>query len=221
MLHGYCVRRGGDPAPAAGLAGVDAAPVRALADAGLSIWVSDGADPRPTLERVRAHDRVVRAALRTATPVPLRYGARFPDEAEARATLRDRAQELLATLERLGDRVEMALHARWTQPPAPPEPLPVRSGREYLEARRREMEASDDLRREAEETARRIELAFTPIAPETTREILPEEGVAVAVAHLVQRSQLHRYAACVEDARAALPQMEIRASGPWAPYSFV
>src|SRR5690606_12267807 len=61
------------------------------------------------IERLREHDRVVRHALGSATPLPLRFGSRFASEDDARATLRDRRDEFLASLERVRGRVEMGL----------------------------------------------------------------------------------------------------------------
>src|SRR4051794_25589075 len=55
---------------------------------------------------VRAHDRVVVAAFRSAPSVPFRFGVVYPDRAAVASMLRDHADELRAELDRLAGRAE-------------------------------------------------------------------------------------------------------------------
>jgi len=78
----YCLRT--DRAePPDGLIGVDGAVVRAIHVSGLMAWVSDVEEKvTPTVERVKAHDAVCGAALAAGeTPLPIRFGQTFPDDA--------------------------------------------------------------------------------------------------------------------------------------------
>jgi hypothetical protein len=244
VLHGYCVRRAADPLPAGELSGVAGGAVLRLEEAGLALWYSSFPAPvGPTLEHLRQHDAVIRSALRSATPLPLRFGARFTSEAEAGRSLVARADEFTQTLDRLANRVEMGIRVS-RRPGAPrsenpmgegsgpprdspagpggrPETHPVRTGREYLEARRRELNAAAARRAEAGELLDRVEAALADLELPVHREMLPQEGVEGLVAHLVHRGQIGLYRQRVLRLREELPELELVPTGPWAPYSFV
>src|SRR5687767_10792856 len=100
MLHGYCVRRAQEPPPDLEVTGVSAAAVRLLEHGRLGLWFSE-AEPHPTVEALRQHEAVVRRAMRSSTPLPLRFGARIEDEAAVRALLESREAEFLAAFERI------------------------------------------------------------------------------------------------------------------------
>lgn len=225
MVVGYCIRRAGD-APPAGLEGLDGAPVRLIEEGVLGLWVSDGEGGAADPGRLRAHDAVVRAALRSATPLPLRFGAGFRDEERARETLRDRVEEWAAALERVAGRVEMGVQligeiAPPTDAGAAPPARPVRTGRDYLEARRGELRLGEALRREAERALDRVAQCFEDLDLSEVRAIAPAPGVVGSLAHLVHSSDLARYRAAANEAARAAPALRLRLSGPWAPYSFV
>jgi hypothetical protein len=233
MIYAYCVRRAGDPPPPGGLSGLGDAPVRLIEEAALGFWVSEGPPVKPTSERLREHDRVVRAALRTATPLPIRYGAAcFPTEDAAREALAERVDALTAGLERVAGRVEMGVRVGWdgaergpaserqTAAAASDDRDSAGPGRAYLEARRREMESRDDLRAAAESALSRVEAALSMSGVPTVRTVLPEPGTAGILAHLLEPSEISRYRTCVQAAGDALPGYSLTVSGPWAPYSF-
>lgn len=244
MIYAYCVRRAGDPPPPGGLSGLDDATVRLVEEAGLGFWVSEGPPMKATSERLREHDRVVREALRTATPLPIRYGAAcFPSERAAREALTERADAFTAGLDRVAGRVEMGVRVGWEDPEGGPAPerddadgdrAPERPGaatasadggtagpgRAYLEARRREMERRERLRAAAEAALARVEAALSLNGVPTARTVLPEPGTAGLLAHLLEPSEIPRYRTCVEAAGDALPGYRLTVSGPWAPYSF-
>ena len=74
------------PSAPEGLAGIDGAGVRDLEAAGLTAWVSDVSGPvDATVDRLKAHDAVCAAAMNTGdTPLPIRFGQTFDDDAAAR-----------------------------------------------------------------------------------------------------------------------------------------
>ncbi|HEX7240322.1 MAG TPA: GvpL/GvpF family gas vesicle protein [Longimicrobiaceae bacterium] len=233
-LYAYCVRRAGDPAPEAGLRGVDGGEVFAGERDGLGVWLSAvEAPPAPDRERVEAHDRVVRAALRTATPLPLRFGAVFVDEAAALDALAGRAEGLLAGLERVAGRVEMSVAALWDaaaeresllaeRPELRPAEGRPAGGRAYLEGKRRQRALEEALRARAEAVLDRVARRLAPAAgpAEEARSVLPRPDVAGTVAHLVRREESLAYREAAMAAGRGLPGVELRVSGPWAPYSF-
>ena len=202
MLLGYCVRRAGEAGPEAGLAGVGGVAVRLLETPPLGLWLSERAVEGVDPERLREHDAVVRKALETATPLPLRFGTTFRDEDAVRALLAERRDEFVAALDRVAGRVEMGIRVVWNrEPPAPAEHTAPRSGTEFLEMRRREMRGDEELRQEAEELLTEIEDRLAPLAVATERAVLARPDVAGTLAHLVQRADVTRYLRNVEGAR--------------------
>lgn len=235
MIYAYCVRRAGEPAPDAELEGLAGRPVRLIEAAGIGAWISDTPALPPTPERLRDHDRVVRAALRTATPLPIRYGTGcFATESDARDALRARSDELRESLARVEGRLEMGVRLEWTRPEPSSEPRNEPSGRSpgegdvdqpsggraYLEARRREIELRDAGRAAAAAALDRLERELDLEGVPTVRTLLPSPGVAGLLAHLVLRSEAQRYNECVTRAARAMPEYRLTVSGPWAPYSF-
>lgn len=219
MITLYCIRRPGEPPPL-DLHGPDGNRVRLIEEGGVGAWVGDG---RPTrdLQAIRDHDRVVRTALRSATPLPARFGTTFADEGALRQSLRERSVDLVAALDRVADRVEMGIRVLWNVPQQPAEPASPVSGREYLESRRREMEAEAELRLAASQLLDAVERELAVERSGTSRVILPEPGVAGTLAHLVHRQAFAEYRSAVGEANLALPTAELHVTGPWAPYSFV
>ena len=222
MPLAYCIRRAGDPAPD-GIAGPGGDAVRAVEEGGLGIWLSEGEPAGPDPARLRAYDAVVRAALRTATPLPLRYGTAFRDEEAAREALRARREEWLAALERVASRVEMGVQLIGevgAELDAAPNPV-IRSGRDFLEARKRELGRGEARRVESEAALDRVAAHFAALGLPTARVVAPAPGVVGSLAHLVHRSDLDRYRSAANAALIASSPLRLRLSGPWAPYSFV
>ncbi len=223
MLYAYCVRRAGESGPSGGPAGVEGARVRLVEADGLGLWVSDAVAGPPSVERLRAHDRVVRAALRSATPLPVRYGTSLADERRARELLAEKREEFLAALEQVTGRVEMGIRVGWQPHPEEESAAVVETGpgRAYLERRRRARGGEERRRREAAELLGRVERFFADLELPTERRVLPEADVAGTLAHLVHRKDMERYRERLGRARNEFFPIEILPSGPWAPYSFV
>lgn len=229
MLHGYCVRRAGDHGWHPGIPGVDGVRVEQVEAAGLTMWVSEAAEGRPTPDRLREHERVVREALRFATPLPLRYGSRFGDAAAAASLLHERRAEFEEALQRIAGRVEMGLRierAGTAEPAAgSPEPPAARGaeggpGRAFLERRRAALQSGDRALAEAERELAEVDAFFAPLDLPSVRQPLAPPLVG-SVAHLVHRSELRPYRRCVDELRRERPDLRIALSGPWGPYSFV
>ncbi|CAN5416095.1 GvpL/GvpF family gas vesicle protein [soil metagenome] len=235
MLHAYCVRRAGDPPPDASLTGLDGAAVSLVENAGLGAWLSRAGRAEPTPGRLREHDRVVRAALRTATPLPIRFGAPLRDEAAVAEMLATRSEELLAGLARVSGRVEAGVTVRWdlhaerervlcSHPQlrhATHTPVTPVSGRQYLERRRGEHLLEDLLQERARALLSRVGAALEADLLPASLTLLPLPEVAGMLAHLVPREEFAAYRRRFELAREALPEATLTLTGPWAPYSFV
>ena len=94
--------------PPAGLTGVDGSAVRALEGVTLVAWVSDVAEKvTATVERVKAHDAVCAAALDSGeTPLPIRFGQSFPDDASTMSAISSHEPDLRGRLARVAGCVE-------------------------------------------------------------------------------------------------------------------
>ncbi|HJR43032.1 MAG TPA: GvpL/GvpF family gas vesicle protein [Gemmatimonadaceae bacterium] len=228
----YCLTRAGaEPAPA--LLGLDGAPVRVVDAGGLGAWVSDVDVPPPvTVERARAHDGVIRAAMEQGTPLPARYGQLLASDAALRQELEDRAASVRLALERVDGSVEMTLRLGLGESYVPKSfEVNQLSGREYLE-RLREAERSDEgRRRRAEFLQRRVAGAVAGVVRGEVVSTGARDRATLVISHLVPREQVAAYRRAVRDAVRAIVEQEssstdapasvpVMISGPWAPYSF-
>jgi pyruvate/2-oxoglutarate dehydrogenase complex dihydrolipoamide acyltransferase (E2) component len=234
VLHGYCLRRAGDPEPPGELRGVQGAPVLLVECEALGLWVSElPARPAAELPRLREHDAVMRAALRGATPLPLRFGAAWPDATAAREFVRARAEEFGTALAEVAGRVEIGIRvsaaegAEGAEPQAEaagteaPAPLSIRSGRDYLEARRAALRRSETQRARAAAALDAVEARLEGLFLRARRDFPSGTGPIATVAHLVHTDHLSEYRERVRGVRDAYPGLTLVFTGPWAPYSFV
>jgi len=106
----YCLRSDGEEPPE-GLTGVDGGVVRTIEAAGLVAWVSDVSEKvSATVDRVKAHDAVCGAALAVGeTPLPVRFGQVFRDDAAAASELHSHDTELRTRLARIAGCVELRI----------------------------------------------------------------------------------------------------------------
>jgi hypothetical protein len=229
-LHAYCV------VPAArtcGTTGIAGAPVRGVALPPLAVWTSEhGHRPAATLAAARAHDAVIRAAHdEQLTPVPLRFGQWFEDEAHLVAAVAERVPGWSALLEELAGTVELGV--RVTDPTTtasavpgtvthdPVTHEPVASGTEYMEVLldRHRAAAAVQARRAAVLDALRSALGALVqkeyVAPD------PGPGTLLSVAYLVRRATLRACQAAIDTVPERFAELRFHVSGPWPPYSFV
>jgi hypothetical protein len=232
-LYAYCLRHAGEPPPAGTLRGIGGAAVSLFEHGGLGVWFSWLDSPRADETSLREHDRVVRSALRSATPLPLRFGASFTGTVGLRGLLDERRQEFLASLARVAGRVEMGLTVFWDEQRARAQLLaerpelhtlevPPSSGREYLEQKVRATAVDAALRSRAGDVMARVESLLRDTADiPIVRTPGPRPGVAGTLAQLVRRDMVAEYRSRVAAADEILPDLRLALSGPWGPYSFV
>ncbi|HEX6053922.1 MAG TPA: GvpL/GvpF family gas vesicle protein [Gemmatimonadaceae bacterium] len=228
----YCIRSDPQAVPP-DLTGVDGAEVRSLSATGLTAWVSD-VDEVPvssTLARVKAHDAVCAAAMGSGeTPLPIRFGQTFTDDAAAATAIAGRRPTLRERLARVAGCVEVRVvvsRGREAQEPATPMSgvAPVaaddrpaaRRGTEFL--RRLAREGRADLAREVacEELRHAVREAARPFIVEHQR-CEAARGVAFFPL-LVRRSELEASQAVIAACLAAVGG-EASLLGPFPPYSF-
>jgi Gas vesicle synthesis protein GvpL/GvpF len=186
----YCLTAPEAPDPPPATAGIDGGAVRRVGDA----WVSDvdAREVRATIERIRAHDDVVAAALATgSTPLPARFGQTFENDDECRAVLLAKHPKTSAGLARVAGMVEMTVILRVA--------LDRSSGTAYLASLARRVHA-----------ARAINTRLADVV-RASAEVTREDGMTVA--HLVDREAVTRYLERLEG-------LDAKILGPGAPYSF-
>jgi len=228
----YCVLA---PASAeglpSGLAGVASAPIRVVTVPGivaLEAWVAT-VDEDALRVRGRAlaaqallHNAVVDAALATGrTPVPARYGSRFPDDESCIADLARRAAELEATLDHVADAVEMPTllvpRKRRTKSMEKPSSHDATAGRRYLESIRARLADEQHRRSTAEREASRLRATVDELIRGEARNFTAA-GV-MSIAHLVSREAVARYREAVATFEPGEGLRVVRGE-PRAPYSF-
>ena len=224
----YCLlRASGDPP--AGLAGVDDARVRTVDLGGLVAWVSDVAETTiaPSPARAQEHDRVVRAALERATPLPARFGQVLADEAELRTAVSARREALESALRRVDGAVEMTVrmlvrtaNRRESADRTEAGAQSMTSGRDYLQR-------IAAIQREERNVLAKAQLVRDQVSSVVQGLVRAESAAGamagsrlVTVSHLVPRENIGAYRSALQALRQQDATLAIMVSGPWAPYSF-
>ena len=206
-LYGLVLARNAPRVPP-GTPGVRAARVRLLPCGPLSALVSTlpQSPDSVSLDDVRAHDAVLQAAVDAGVTVAaVRFRQIFADDDDACRHIKERSDHVSRVLEENDGAVEMRLllpasvNSVSSVASSPPEN--VGRGRAYLEA----------LRRQPPPPLRRL-------IPQVRGEASSSLRNGIAIAHLVQRTDLEEYRARV----ATIPDLrDARIVGPLALYSFV
>lgn len=222
-LYAYCIAPGGHR-PDPDLPGLEDAPVEAVEVDGLTVWASDlKRSPRPSLDAVRRHDSVVRAAMsRDGTPLPLRFGQWFRSRQHLASELEEEAGRFRRQLELVRGAVEFGVRVVDEQAPEErPEEGRPESGTAYLKAAARRREARADRLERGEEVAARLRRHLGDLVREHSIKEIEAGGAVVEVAHLVAEGESEAYREKVEEFRAEAEEPGLTVTGPWPPYSFV
>jgi hypothetical protein len=160
---------------------------------------------RATVERIKAHDAVVSAALGTgSTPLPARFGQTFPNDDACVAALSAKKEAMSAGLARVAGMVEMTVLL------GAPTGLDSSSGTAYLASLARREHAMDAWRRASRELNARLGDCIRDSAQGGSES-------TVTLSHLVEREALATY---LERVKGLTAGMDVRVLGPAAPYSF-
>jgi hypothetical protein len=190
----------------------------------LLVGVATACDDAPrTLGRadMLAHHALV-ARLHEANDacLPVRFPTHLADAEALRQLLLTREAALLAALERVRGRAELAVTVLWTSVPATEPIAETTPGRQYLLARQQAFQSADAQRATATAVAEEIERQVGPELVEAQRNVCPTAAVALSVALLVPRLAALSVAArigTIEDRDG----VRILVNGPWPPYTFV
>jgi hypothetical protein len=181
--------------------GLGGEPVEGIADGPLLAVASrhDGVPDDPATDALWTHERVVETIQTERAVLPMRFGTRRPEPDSVREALAQRRDELLAGLDRVRGRVELAVRAI-----EPPDPAP--DGRVYL-ARRREAAILHD--------------SLSVLAVAACRRPRRAADELLRGSYLVERPALRTFNAAVETLQREHPEVSLVCTGPWPAYSFV
>ena len=226
--HLYCVLPGDAPEVPNGLRGVDGGTVRALSVNGVVAWVSDvERNGAASIDGVRAHDAVVEAALELgSTPVPARFGQRFPDDAACGEALSQRSAPIETLLSSIQGLVEMTIlitpstrrMLRELEPVIPEmfEPDVAGTGRKYLETLRSREAATGSAARATDALARRVGDATANVVRKSLNHL---SGPFRTISNLLSRDDVAEFKRAVALVDRGM-EFQFLVIGPRAPYSF-
>jgi len=209
------------PASPPALAGLRGAPLVVASSADLCACATDLPD-RPTLSRedLYAHHAIVEAIWRQSACLPARLPTWVDSVQALESLLTVRAEGLAHSLALVEGQAELALTLLWTDTPSsdlPAEPPAQTPGRAYLQTRRREVRAEEQLRERAEALAATLEHG---LASRSRIALLPSDSVALSLALLTPREAASNLQAALEKRLTEHPDVHPIWNGPWPPYSF-
>jgi hypothetical protein len=168
------------------------------------------------------HAAVLDAIHRRICIVPLRFGVALHDEAEIRALLQNRREELVEHLDRLDSTCEMALRIAPLRPSrtqvavsaGPQSPLA------YLDERRLHYQGADEIaerdRLIVERIVERLQGCYRQ-----WRKLQASVAYTIRLAFLVERDREAAFRRRLEEISGMDRQWRWSLLGPWPPYSFV
>ena len=224
-LYVYCLVEGVD-ALYVSVRGIADTPVSILKIDEFGIVISEGGESFPLTqsESVMAHAAVVRSLLDQTTSLPFRFGTILTEQ-QLRHYVTTYKAALKKNLERVRGCVEMDLKIIWQQakPDAdqPPENEKQGPGTAFLEKKRREL--LGDERQSGQKTvlSNLLREHLGGLIRDEQIELPPSKtAVLAAVFHLVEKADAEKYREKVQEIRNNRPDLSIRLSGPWPPYSF-
>ncbi|MQA03165.1 MAG: gas vesicle protein GvpFL [Streptosporangiales bacterium] len=224
-----------------GLRGVAGAEVRTLEHRGLAAAVSDvdldefGAEGlRRNLENLDwvanvawAHDEVVKAVAARAAVAPLRMVIVCLGDDSVRAKLDEMYDDIQAILSRIEHRVEWGVKAFLDDGPRRADRTQVESGAAYLRRRSTELESHGTTETAAAEVADGLHAALDVEAfasrrhPPQDKTLSRHRGrMILNGSYLAGTGEGGAWEDRIEYLRQQHPDVRLRLTGPWPPYSF-
>lgn len=223
-LYAYCIVEDVDTLDVS-VRGIANAPVSMLKIDEFGIVVSESESfPLTQSESVMAHAAVVRSLLDQTTSLPLRFGTVLTEQ-QLRHYVATYKPALKKNLAHVRGCVEMDLKIIWQQakPVAaqPPENEKQGPGTAFLEKKRRELVGDERQAGQKIELSNLLREQLGGLIRDERIDLHPSRtGMLAGVFHLVERANIERYQKNVQEIRNNRPDLNIRLSGPWPPYSF-
>ncbi|HEY3479365.1 MAG TPA: GvpL/GvpF family gas vesicle protein [Streptomyces sp.] len=245
----YAVAPAAPPPDTTGMSGVAGEPVRLITDGCLSAVVgsvptADFAeeplknhleDLRWLEAAARAHHQVIDSVFRGGDLVPLQFATVYRDDEAVRGVLRERAADFADAFARVRGRAEWGVKG-YLDPAAADDQdggqgasaADGSPGTAYLLRRKAQQGARDRAQRHAQDRGTDIREALDGAAtrtvahpPQDPRLAGYEGWMILNDSFLVERGGEERFSAAVAACAERFPDVDLRLSGPWPPYSFV
>ena len=230
-LYAYCLCQELDAAALETVSGLGGATPFALQYNGIAAVVSkvEGSPVTVTRENALSHAKVVSHVFAQTTPLPFRFGALLK-RAELDGFVESNRQSLVAMLARVRGMAEMSVKiiderkqvddaSHECRKPAEAG-AGIGEGAMFLAEKQREFEENRISEERAGEIAIWLAERLDGIVSNTFVRVRPSRGLAVKVAHLVERRRLDEYREILRLAREERRTLLFLTSGPWPPYSF-
>ena len=227
-LYAYCLVEDLDTLDVQ-VRGISGAAVRLLKIDEFGVLVSDGeSEAFPlTQESALAHAAVVRSVLGQTTSLPFRFGTVLGEQ-QLRHYVATYKSALKKSLAHVRGCVEMDLKIIWqySNPDAAQPPEDDRAqqgpGTAFLEKKRRELLGDERRVAQTAELSNLLRKELGGLIRDEKIELRPSgAAVLAAVFHLVESGNSEKYREIVQEICNNRPDLTIRTSGPWPPYSFV
>ena len=223
-LYAYCLVEDVDGLDVS-VRGIGDAPVSMLKIDEFGIVISEGESfPLTQRESVMAHAAVVRSFLDQTTSLPFRFGTVLTEQ-QLRHYVVTYKPALKKNLAHVRGCVEMDLKILWQQakPDADQHPENEKQGpgTAFLEEKRRELLGDERHSAQKKEVSNLLREPLGVLIRDEKIALRPSKTtVLAAVFHLVDRENIQKYQKNVQEIRNNRPDLKIRMSGPWPPYSF-
>ena len=223
-LYAYCLVEDVDALDMS-VRGIAEAPLKMLKIDEFGIVISEGESFSLTQqESAMAHAAVVRSLLDQTTSLPFRFGTVLTEE-QLRHYVTTYKSALKKNLAHVRGCVEMDLKIilQRAKPDAdqPPEKEKQGPGTAFLEEKRRELLGDERHSAQKKEVSNLLREPLGVLIRDEKIALRPSKTtVLAAVFHLVDRENIQKYQKNVQEIRNNRPDLKIRMSGPWPPYSF-
>ena len=223
-LYAYCLVEDSDTldAPDVQVRGIEGAAVRLLKIDEFGVVVSDGESFPLTKESAIVHDTVVRSILDQTTLLPFRFGS-VVSEQHLRHYVATYKPALKKSFAHVRGCVQMDLRIIWQGAKTDTVQTPEKQGpgTAFLEKKRRELIGDEQQVAQKTELSNLLRKELGDVIRDQEIELRPSETAVLAtVFHLVESGKTPRYQKIVQEIRNIRPDLKIRVSGPWPPYSF-
>ena len=222
----YCILPAAAEPRAPMQTGVGGSDIRELEAGPLAAWVETVGERTiaPTIDRVRAHDAVVTAALHGGdTPLPARFGQVFESDESCRRALIDQASRMESDLARVRGLVEMRIIARLPREAEAQDvsARPGAPGTSYMRKLQRARGMEQIVQASAAAVRQRLTETVGAFVRGEAMTLDPLPAAILTLSHLVARDEVPAYRAALNDADLGALVERIVVSGPVAPYQFV
>jgi hypothetical protein len=178
--------------------------------------------------KVRAHERVLDAAIERTTVVPMRFGSIFSSPDTLESMLSDHREDLTRSLDLVRGKAEWGVKVHY-QPEETAEQLvgttpDAATGRDYLVRKKEELRAVEEASALAQRDAEEIHAQLERVADQAalTQPVGPaNRNVILSAAYLVVQENREAFMESVgkmQQEHAGKYMFEV--TGPWPPYNF-